>query len=211
MLAASLRELTKIKSADKITIRELTKNCGLTSPTFYNHFRDKYELMAWIYNQKVEESLKNFGREDSFEDVICKWMEIILEDENFYINLLKNAVGQNSFRYATNDYAINLLGEWIKTRHNLRELTPEISFCIKFFMRGHGINIFHPEVEAAMDDMIKRIHALGKPVGTIALTTEQAKHFVDLGVSFLVLGGDTGFLTTAADNTLDTYKKFIEG
>ena len=75
---------------------------------------------------------------------------------------------------------------------------------------GHGINIFHPEVEAAMDDMIKRIHALGKPVGTIALTTEQAKRFVDLGVSFLAVGADTGFLTTAADNTLNTYKKFIE-
>ncbi len=57
--------------------------------------------------------------------------------------------------------------------------------------------------------MIKGIHALGKPVGTIALTTEQAKRFVDLGVSFLALGGDTAFLTTAADNTLDTFKKFI--
>ncbi|MBR4384086.1 MAG: hypothetical protein IKP64_11085, partial [Selenomonadaceae bacterium] len=74
---------------------------------------------------------------------------------------------------------------------------------------GHGLNIFHPEVEAAMDDMIKRIRKLGKPVGTIALTPEQAKRFVDLGVSFLALGGDTGFLTTAADNTLDTYKKAL--
>ena len=75
---------------------------------------------------------------------------------------------------------------------------------------GHGIDIFHPEVEAAMEDMIKRIHALGKPVGTIALTTAQAKRFVDLGVSFLAVGADTGFLTVAAENTLDTYKKFIE-
>jgi len=75
---------------------------------------------------------------------------------------------------------------------------------------GHGINIFHPKVEAAMDDMIKRIHALGKPVGTIALTTEQFKRFVNLGISFIALGGDTAFLTTAADNTLKTYKEAIE-
>ena len=58
--------------------------------------------------------------------------------------------------------------------------------------------------------MIKRIHALGKPVGTIALTTEQFKRFVNLGISFIVLGGDTAFLTTAADNTLKTYKEAIE-
>lgn len=136
LLAESLKELSRIKTVDKITIRELTKNCGLTSPTFYNHFRDKYELMAWIYNQKVEASMKNFGRGDSFEDVICKWMEIILEDENFYTNLLKNAVGQNNFRYATNDHAINILTDWIKARHNLNEITPEIYFCVRFFMRA---------------------------------------------------------------------------
>jgi len=136
LLAESLKELSRLKAVDKITIKELTKNCGLTSPTFYNHFHDKYDLMAWIYNQRVEASMKNFGRGDSFEDVMCKWMEIVLEDENFYTNLLKNAVGQNSFRYATNDHAIKLLNDWIKARHNLNELTPEIFFCIRFFMRA---------------------------------------------------------------------------
>jgi len=136
LLAESLKELAQFKPVDKITIRELTQNCGLTPPTFYNHFCDKYDLMAWIYNQRVEASMKNFGHGDSFEDVIYKWMEIVLDDENFYVNLLKNAVGQNSFRYATNDHAINLLADWIKTRHNLDELSPEISFCIRFFMRA---------------------------------------------------------------------------
>ena len=76
---------------------------------------------------------------------------------------------------------------------------------------GHGVNIFHPEVADAMDYMIKRIRELGKPVGTIAVTPEQAKHFADLGVSFLALGGDTGFLVSGADSTLAAYKKAIEG
>ena len=136
LLAESLKELSKTKAVDKITIRELTTNCGLTSPTFYNHFHDKYELMAWIYNQKVEASLKDFGGNDSIEDVICKWLEIIQEDEAFYINLLKNSVGQNSFRYATNDHAINLLTDWIKARHKLDELPPTICFCLRFYMRA---------------------------------------------------------------------------
>ena len=136
LLAESLKDLAQIKPVDKITIKELTRNCGLTPPTFYNHFCDKFELMAWIYNQEVEASLKNFGRGDSFEDVICKWMEVVREDENFYVNLLKNAVGQNSFRYVTNDHAINLIADWIKIRHGINDLSPEILFCIKFFMRG---------------------------------------------------------------------------
>lgn len=136
LLAESLKDLAQVKSVDKITVKELTRNCGLTAPTFYNHFRDKYELMAWIYNQRVESSLKNLGKSDSFEDVICEWMEVVREDEKFYMNILKNAVGQNAFRYATNDHAIKLIVEWIKTRHGMKELSPEVYFCVKFFMRG---------------------------------------------------------------------------
>ena len=75
---------------------------------------------------------------------------------------------------------------------------------------GHGIDIFHPEVANAMDDMIKRIHAKNIPVGTIAVTPEQAKHFADLGASFLALGADTAFLAQGADNTLNTFKTTIE-
>ncbi|MGL6175998.1 MAG: HpcH/HpaI aldolase family protein, partial [Vibrionaceae bacterium] len=45
---------------------------------------------------------------------------------------------------------------------------------------GHGLNVFHPEVVAAMDYMVKRILELGIPVGTVAATPEQAKHYKEL-------------------------------
>lgn len=133
LLAASLKELSRFKPVDKISVRELVKNCGLTSPTFYNHFRDKYDLMAWIYNRRVEEVLKNFGVTLTFEQVVRRWMEILFEDEIFYLNALKNVVGQNSFRYATNDYAINLIREYLAERC---ELTDELNCCLRFYMRA---------------------------------------------------------------------------
>lgn len=75
----------------------------------------------------------------------------------------------------------------------------------------HGVDIFHPEVEKAMDYAITRIKELGVPVGTIAVTPEQAKHFAELGVSFLGVGADTALLTIAADSTLKSFKTGIEG
>ncbi len=71
---------------------------------------------------------------------------------------------------------------------------------------GHGVNIFHPEVEKAMNYAITRIKDLGVPVGTIAVTPEQAKHFAKLGVSFLGVGADTAFLAQGADATLSLFK-----
>ena len=60
-------------------------------------------------------------------------MEILLEDKIFYKNALKNVVGQNSFRYTTNDFAINLLINRLK---KICEVDKEKIFLVKFYMRG---------------------------------------------------------------------------
>lgn len=71
---------------------------------------------------------------------------------------------------------------------------------------GHGLNIFHPEVVEAMHYCIKTAQEYGLSVGTIAVTPEQAKEFIDLGVSYIAIGGDTGFLMQAADAALKAFK-----
>lgn len=45
LLAESFMELSATKPVSKITIAEITRNCSLSSPTFYRHFKDKYDLM----------------------------------------------------------------------------------------------------------------------------------------------------------------------
>lgn len=75
---------------------------------------------------------------------------------------------------------------------------------------GLGTNILHPEVVAKIEYAIKRIRELGVPVGTIAATPEQAKHYADLGVSFLGVGADTVLLAAAADDTLAGFKSKLE-
>ena len=49
ILADSLRELAEKQSIDKITIRNITENCGYSPASFYRHFKDKYDLIAWEY------------------------------------------------------------------------------------------------------------------------------------------------------------------
>ncbi|MBQ3842671.1 MAG: TetR family transcriptional regulator, partial [Ruminiclostridium sp.] len=49
ILAESFQELAQKKRIDKITITGITNNCGMSQPTFYNHFKDKYDLIVWIY------------------------------------------------------------------------------------------------------------------------------------------------------------------
>lgn len=136
ILAASLRELAKEKAVDKITIREITDNCGVSATTFYNHFQDKYELLAWIYNQWIEPIWGRIGNGVSWREALAKACTALLEDQAFYANALKNTAGQTSFRYATNDYAIGLLLSRCRDNAHTSELPKGIEFLVRFYMRG---------------------------------------------------------------------------
>lgn len=57
LLAASLKELMKHKSLEKISIRELTENAGVNRQTFYYHFEDIYDLLKWTFQQETVQLL----------------------------------------------------------------------------------------------------------------------------------------------------------
>ena len=54
-LKESLKRLMLKKSLDRITINDLTSDCGISRMTFYYHFRDIYDLAEWTC---LEESRK---------------------------------------------------------------------------------------------------------------------------------------------------------
>lgn len=56
-LARSLKKIMLTVPLNKITIQQLTADCGLTRHTFYNHFQDIYELLGWVYQTEVIEGL----------------------------------------------------------------------------------------------------------------------------------------------------------
>ena len=136
ILAESLQELAFTKSVEKITIKEITQNCGVTATTFYNHFADKYELLAWIYNSSIEPYFKKVGKTAYWNECIYQSSYILLNNQAFYRNALKNTTGQTSFRYQTNNYAIDLILAQIKEIHKFDEIPFDIRFQVKFYMRA---------------------------------------------------------------------------
>ena len=46
-LESSLKKLMLKKPLDKITIRDVTEDCGISRAAFYYHFQDIYDLIEW--------------------------------------------------------------------------------------------------------------------------------------------------------------------
>ena len=53
LLADALKVLMIKKPLQKITIKELTDSCSVNRQTFYYHFDDIYQLLAWIYKSEA--------------------------------------------------------------------------------------------------------------------------------------------------------------
>ncbi len=52
-IADTMRKLLSTKSLDKIRVTEICRAAEIERPTFYYHFQDKYDLMAWIFCQRT--------------------------------------------------------------------------------------------------------------------------------------------------------------
>lgn len=71
---------------------------------------------------------------------------------------------------------------------------------------GYGENAGHPDMQATIEKSIKRIRALGKAAGTLAVDPDMAKKCIGWGASFVAVAVDTMLYTQALDTTLATFK-----
>ena len=74
-LAEAMKECMKKAPVEKITVKEITEECGVTRQTFYRNFLDKYDLIQLPHHGKLESAQKIF---DALEDSYIK--EFLVSD-----------------------------------------------------------------------------------------------------------------------------------
>ena len=98
ILAESFREIAERKSIDKITVRDITENCGYSPATFYRQFKDKYDLIAWDYTRELKTILSGMnGSKTQWQKVLRRCAEFFQERKAYLANLFLHTGGFESF------------------------------------------------------------------------------------------------------------------
>ena len=103
-LSNALKELLEEQAFEKISVADICDRCGMNRKSFYYHFRDKYDLVNWIFDTEFVElnqvhALYSRDGSYSFDD---RWKNIEImcnyfyDNRSFYRRVLK-VDGQNSF------------------------------------------------------------------------------------------------------------------
>lgn len=94
-LAAAMKQLMQEQPFAKISIGEICELCQMNRKSFYYHFKDKYELVNWIYASEIRQTLQD-RQYAGGKELLRAACEYLYENRVFYANALE-VQGQNSF------------------------------------------------------------------------------------------------------------------
>lgn len=85
-LEASLKRMMLKKPLDKITIRDITEECGISRMTFYYHFKDIYDLVEWVCVEDASRALQGKKTCDTWQEGLQQIFDAVLENKPFILN-----------------------------------------------------------------------------------------------------------------------------
>lgn len=133
-LAESAIDLLSKESVGKITVARIADNCGLSTRTFYNNFRDKYDLFIWIYKVELEKKYQANLDHMNFSTFLRCSGQILLDYEDFFFHYQRYS-GQNNFRESVFQPLYEYYTRIIQDVYH-DEVTKEIDESLVFFILG---------------------------------------------------------------------------
>ena len=92
-LEASLKHLLAQKPLNKITINDITEDCGINRMTFYYHFKDIYDLVEWSCLEDARKALEGKKTYDTWQQGFVQIFHAVQENKPFILNVYR-CVGQ---------------------------------------------------------------------------------------------------------------------
>lgn len=101
-LAASLKELMNEQPFEKINVGDICERCDMNRKSFYYHFRDKYDLVNWIFDVEFI-TIVSVDVSENIEELIQLLCNYFYENRTFYRKALQ-IEGQNCFKDHFREY-----------------------------------------------------------------------------------------------------------
>lgn len=86
-LEQSLKNLLLKKPLTKITVGDITEDCGINRMTFYYHFKDIYDLVEWSCLEDAKRALEEKKTYDTWQQGFLQIFKAVQENKPFILNV----------------------------------------------------------------------------------------------------------------------------
>ena len=134
LFADKIMQLAKNKPIKDIQIKELCVLCGVERTTFYYHFRDKYDLVAWIFKQNyIEEA--SCAETINDERMIREMFRRLSMQKEFFLNALQDS-SQNNLREYMLAFYIGIEEKVLCEYYHTDSLNEELLYEVRNYSFG---------------------------------------------------------------------------
>lgn len=95
-LEESLKKFLLQKPLDKITISDLTTDCGISRMAFYYHFKDIYDLLKWTLEQESLVVVNQLDVMVDYEKIVLTLLDYVDKNRALLVHAY-SAIGKNGF------------------------------------------------------------------------------------------------------------------
>ena len=172
-IARSTKELMDLMPFASISVSDITRRCGINRNTFYYHFRDKFDVIRWIFYTEITPIIRDSGDRGQWADHLIRLCRYMQENRTFYLNALTVA-GQNSFIECLMEFYQSLVAGILRSADRDGSLSAEdADFVSRFYaypLIGIVLDWAREGMTADPQPTIRRLERLvnGQLLGDIA-------------------------------------------
>ena len=100
-LESSLKKLLLEKPLHKITVSDITDDCGINRMTFYYHFKDIYDLVEWSCEEDASRALAGKKTYETWQQGLLQIFEAVQENKPFILNVYRSVSREQVEKYLT--------------------------------------------------------------------------------------------------------------
>ncbi len=127
-LAGAMKELMSEAPFPKISVSDICRQCHINRKSFYYHFRDKYDLVNWIFDTEALAAIRQ-AECRSVLDALTALCRYFYSNRRFYRRALE-IQGQNSLSEHFRELAVPILESRLKEALGEDKISP---FHVNFF------------------------------------------------------------------------------
>ncbi|MCR5289112.1 MAG: TetR/AcrR family transcriptional regulator [Treponema sp.] len=122
MIADSLKKFLMKKPLSKVTVSELTKDCGVNRKTFYYHFADIRMLVKWMLEEEAFEVVSSFDIKTDFKSAILFTIDYV-ENNAVIIRRILSSLTRAELKYLLGDDFKKIVRGIIEQTQNIKKRT----------------------------------------------------------------------------------------
>lgn len=137
LLEETLISLLEKKSLNEITVKELVEQAGVNRQTFYYNFKDIYDLLEWLFEERSKQLVEYCARVDDWREGFLETFRRLQKNRRLILNACGSLSRPTVERYLKTAFSAIIAPIIAERAAGLNILKEDLEFVTQMYVMGY--------------------------------------------------------------------------